>query len=732
MTTSSDIETVTSIEKEAARVARIFAMRCGLSLLLVVIFVSIAIYSTKAVIEENDAIDAFADLGRQKIALSLQVALRAQELANTNTDPAQFKNSIEALSRAYQSTPRGDKPVISQLWLREASAEYKRHAKAHNAADQAVEQYLSAAMEVARKAESGGLRSNDAALIYVLEVVDGPLAAALETSVAGHLEEGEIATETYHRLEAAIWIATVLLMLAQALLVFAPVCRRLISFGQTIAETRGELQQTKGRLALAVEASGVGLWDWNIKKGKVWVSKEWSNHLGWPQQLNGFDIDDCTEQIHPDDLSYLTTEIQNHLKHNIPFDAQFRTRTPQGEFVWLKAIGKALRLDGGKPVRLMGASLDISETKRREKKHQRIARNLARAQKTAQLGSWELYLQDARMHWSDQMHEIMGIDPDGFTPSCEDLTRYVHADDRERVKETIMRSLRERTPYNIEYRVLPKREGGEDIVVNAKGEVELDAKGQPFIFLGTIQDITDLKRTQEKLGQSVEELEQFTRLASHDLQEPLRKIIMFSDLLEREFDGAAPGTALGLLNTIKGSAQRMRSLVKSLLQMARMRSGQPSLAVVNPGDCIEIAIAALYSQIKDTGAEITFDELPLVLADTTLLTQIFQNLISNSLKFTPENEKPRIIITAEQCNGDVVIGIIDNGIGVPAEFQEKIFQPFERLHGQSEYEGNGIGLAFCKRAIEKHGGRIWVESNTKTGAQFRFAMQSANTESTAA
>ena len=727
-------KSATSIEKETAGVARDFALRCGLSLFLVALFVVVANDSVKKVVRQNDAIDASADLDRQQIALSLQVSIKAQGLLHSTeaSDISDFTSAIADMERARHSMAQSDAHAMSYLRFWNPTVADNHYAATHSVAIESMERYIEAAENIARNAELGVLAPDDPSLSYIADASAGPLIEALEASVAAHQEEAKIGASAYRRLETVIWIATLLLMLAQAVLVFAPVCRRLTAFGKTIAETRAELKQTKGRLALAVEASGVGLWDWNIKTGKVWVSREWSSHIGWPPEPSGFDLDDCAQQIHRDDLSYLTTEIENHLRHNIPFDAQFRTRTPKGEFIWLKAIGKALRQENGKPIRFTGASLDITEAKRREKKYQRIAQNLARAQKTAKLGSWELYLQNARMHWSDQMHEIMGVDPDGFSPTCEDLTRYVHEDDRGWVKDTIMASLRDRKPYNIEYRILSKREGGEDIVVNARGEVELDAKGQPLIFLGTIQDITDLKRTQEKLGQSVEELEQFTRLASHDLQEPLRKIIMFSDLLEREFDGDTLHGAREILHTIKGSAQRMRSLVKSLLQMARMRSGEPLLAAVNPRDCIEIAIAALYSQIEETDAEISFDDFPTVMADTTLLTQIFQNLISNSLKFTPEDAKPVIKVTAERCHNEVVIGISDNGIGVPAEFQEKIFQPFERLHGQSEYDGNGIGLAFCKRAIEKHGGRIWVESDMRTGAQFKFVVQSASAEDAAA
>ncbi len=231
-----------------------------------------------------------------------------------------------------------------------------------------------------------------------------------------------------------------------------------------------------------------------------------------------------------------------------------------------------------------------------------------------------------------------------------------------------------------------------------------------------------LTQINAELSQLNRELDEFTHIASHDLQEPLRKLMSFSALLRQDIDGDLPPRATQDLDFIVDAAGRMQKLVNDLLALSR--SGRSALQV-NPlelGDCVQDALAALSERVRSSGARIHVEPLPTVFGDRTLLTQLYQNLVGNALKYAHPDRPAEIRITAEQRSGAWIFGVRDNGIGIPAEYTDQVFAPFKRLHGRSEYDGTGIGLAICRKAIERHEGRIWVESEPGTGSHFRFTL----------
>ena len=223
------------------------------------------------------------------------------------------------------------------------------------------------------------------------------------------------------------------------------------------------------------------------------------------------------------------------------------------------------------------------------------------------------------------------------------------------------------------------------------------------------------------LERSNRELEEFAFVASHDLQEPLRKIVSFSRLLEQDIGGQLPEKAAQDLGFVTDGARRMQKLVGKLLGLSQTGTATMKVRRVDVSECVERALEALELRIDEVGARITRDPLPSVAADPTLLTAVYQNLISNALKFVGD-ESPAIHLTAEQGRNGWVLGVRDRGIGIPPERHDEIFKPFLRLHGRGSYEGTGIGLAICRRAVERHGGRIWVESEPGQGTHFRFVL----------
>ncbi|WP_182867320.1 sensor histidine kinase [Rhodopirellula sp. JC639] len=223
------------------------------------------------------------------------------------------------------------------------------------------------------------------------------------------------------------------------------------------------------------------------------------------------------------------------------------------------------------------------------------------------------------------------------------------------------------------------------------------------------------------LEEQNKELDQFTYVASHDLQEPVRKLVSFSRLLEQDIDGDLNEDAKRDLQFIVDAAKRMRTLVQALLELSRVGRSAMKHDPVDLNRCINEALEALDLKIHETGAVITRDEFPVVIGDQTMLTQLFQNLVSNALKFT-EEATPEIHLTATAEDDHWTLGVRDNGIGMKSEYAERIFQPFQRLHNRGEYEGTGIGLSICKKTVQRHCGEIWVESDIGRGAHFRFTL----------
>lgn len=217
------------------------------------------------------------------------------------------------------------------------------------------------------------------------------------------------------------------------------------------------------------------------------------------------------------------------------------------------------------------------------------------------------------------------------------------------------------------------------------------------------------------------ELDEFTFVASHDLQEPLRKLLAFSDWLRRDLGENRSPRVEQDLEFIVDAVNRMQGLVQDLLALSRAGRASLSRKRVDLDDVAERALGNLEIAIREKRAQIDSDLLPEVWGDPTMLVQLYQNLIGNALKFSGPHS-PRIRLTAGEKDGEWVFGVEDNGIGVKPEYFEQIFQPFKRLHGRGKYEGSGIGLSICRKVVERHGGRIWVESEEGHGAHFRFTL----------
>jgi len=265
--------------------------------------------------------------------------------------------------------------------------------------------------------------------------------------------------------------------------------------------------------------------------------------------------------------------------------------------------------------------------------------------------------------------------------------------------------------------------GRKVMLLNAR-EV-FDANAQARTILLAIEDTTDRKRAEDMLKATNAELQNFAYALTHDLQEPVRMVVNFTQLLARENEGKLGEQSDKFIAYSVEGALRIEALLKALLNYwETTERGQGSFAAVDCNDVFAKTLENLQAVIAQSGAVVTSEPLPSVLADQVMLTQVFQNLIGNSIKYRGE-QPPRIRIAAERNLEGWLFSVRDNGIGIDPQHAERIFGMFKRLHGP-DTPGAGIGLALCKKVVERHGGRIWVESETGQGATFKFTIPVRN------
>jgi PAS domain S-box-containing protein len=244
-----------------------------------------------------------------------------------------------------------------------------------------------------------------------------------------------------------------------------------------------------------------------------------------------------------------------------------------------------------------------------------------------------------------------------------------------------------------------------------------------------VRDITASKQAEESLKHHAEELarsnlelERFAYVASHDLQEPLRTVTSFVQLLQRSLGNSLPADAGEYLGFIASGVGRMQKLIDDLLKYSRVSSQGTAFCSADCGVICGMTLQGLRASVESAHAEVTVDSLPVVVGDSTQLGQLFQNLLVNAIKFHSNGRPPRVHVSEKEAHDEWIFCVRDNGIGIPAKYYERIFLIFQRLHTIEEYAGTGMGLAICKKIVERHGGRIWVESAVGEGSSFYFSI----------
>ncbi len=342
-------------------------------------------------------------------------------------------------------------------------------------------------------------------------------------------------------------------------------------------------------------------------------------------------------------------------------------------------------------------------------------------------GIWEWNVPTGEAYFSPTYYKILGYDDGEFPASYESFRSLIHPDDVESFEKELQIHIDNAEGYSLELRLKTKNGKWRWILTNGN-IVETGEDGKPLRMLGTHTDITErkqadeqLKRTMDELKRSNLELEQFAYVASHDLQEPLRMVSSFTQLLEKQYKDKLDENALDYINYAVDGAKRMQALITDLLTYSRVNTQGDKFEDTNLEKVLDEVLFNMKIKIQENRAITTRESLPKICADYGQMVQIFQNLIGNALKYRSK-ETPQIQISARKEDKQWLFSVEDNGIGIDPKYADRIFMIFKRLHTNEEYEGTGIGLAITKRIIERHEGRIWVESELGKGSTFYFTI----------
>lgn len=330
---------------------------------------------------------------------------------------------------------------------------------------------------------------------------------------------------------------------------------------------------------------------------------------------------------------------------------------------------------------------------------------------------------------------LFGYDPQEAILDNDFWYKRIHSDDIERVvkKQAEIMNDPAEMYWEDEYRFM--KENGQYAFVYDKGFIIRDAAGKATRLIGATRDITErkenealllelnnrLKQRADELAASNVELERFAYIASHDMQEPLRMITSFLQLFKKKYEDQIDETAEQYIHYAVDGAERMKKLIMDLLEYSRVGSNKENFEAIDTNGLVNEVVNVFMSRVEELKATITIEDLPGVRANRTQLFQLFQNLIGNAMKYHGE-EPIKIHIAGKEEETHFVFSVRDNGIGIKPIFFEKVFVLFQRLHHKNEYSGTGIGLAICKKIIERHSGRIWVESEPGKGSCFHFTI----------
>ncbi len=369
--------------------------------------------------------------------------------------------------------------------------------------------------------------------------------------------------------------------------------------------------------------------------------------------------------------------------------------------------------------------VDITQVNRLKNEIKERNQTLEAVLESELAGYFEWNLRDETCYLSPRYKQLLGYADDEIENTVAAAKALVHPDDLPAAMEMVERHIESRckVPYDIELRYLHK--SGATVWVWSRGTViQWDESGKPVRFVGGHVDISGLKDREAATLERAEEIRRFAFISSHDLREPLSTIESYVELLEGELGDPPSDSTRHLMDVIRRSSQRMRKQVEGVLEYAKLRDGEPEFEVLDMAVLVRESVDALKTSWGKEPPEIDLGTLPEAWGSRALIGRVVQILIANSIKFQPPGQVAKVWVTGSPFSDNrVAFSISDNGVGIAREYRDQVFGLFSRLHARTEYEGAGLGLALCKRIMELHGGRIWVEEPIHGGTTIMFAIK---------
>ena len=517
--------------------------------------------------------------------------------------------------------------------------------------------------------------------------------------------------------------------------------RKLETANKDLAELRrreaeaaaSKLQEKDQKLVLALEASGIGMWSWDLSGRAVEADAQVHRHLGvgLNEPLNaGF----LGRTIHPDDQARLNSLFQRTMRTAEDYEADFRVVWPNQKVRWVSARGRVFRDSEGRPRQVSGVTLDITDRKTSE---QSIKENESRFRQLADTMPqmvWTATPDGKAEYYNRRWHGHRGA-PAGMKLD-DSWTHSLHPDDVPFTLSKWQTAMRTGEPFELEYRFKEHESGGYRWHLGRALPVR-DPEGKILRWLGTSTDIHDQKMAEKEirvlnselekrvrqrtgeLEQANDHLEEFSYSVSHDLRSPLRAMQGLAQAISEDYGDRLDDQGRYYLNRIVLAATRMDQLIHDLLDYSRLTRVKLKPERVDLGESVNESIDQLESVILEAKAEISIGTpLPDVQGHRPVLVQVLSNLVSNAMKYVAHGVTPRIKIHATETPARVRLWVEDNGIGIDPAHHEQIFKVFERLHNSETYSGTGVGLAIVLKGVERMGGKVGLESARGQGSKF--------------
>ena len=475
------------------------------------------------------------------------------------------------------------------------------------------------------------------------------------------------------------------------------------------------------RIQRAIDATDVGIWEWNLVNNQLWFSPKLMKFFGQDKAKHQMNIADWQAHVHPDDKPTVEAELLKHQKEGTPYDAEYRGKDHLGNYRWLRTRGDSIFDDNGKPILMSGTLVDISDSKEREMQVINLARDFTQTFEQAAVGIAHVEPTGQFIRVNQRACDILGYPKEELMQlSFQDISFQEDlAADLSQLQQLLQGEI---DNYTLEKRYVHKQ----GHLVWARITVSFVTSNAAPYLIAVIESIDEQKRLYADLQRSNQELEQFAYVASHDLKEPIRTLQTYTSYLITDLESGRDDRVAQDKAFIQSASIRMTALIDDLLRFSRVGSASIDKRQVDLFRVISDVQSDLSLVIEEKGATIELDPaIGSVYTDPSQLGLVIQNLIQNACKFCPPERSPRIKITADHLDDVTKIHIEDNGIGIAPEHQTQIFGLFKRLHTSSDYHGTGLGLAISQKIAQRLGGSIELNSELGKGSRFTLVIPSA-------